>query len=114
MFSTVLALSLVAAIETRCIRVNNPGCIDRVERQVWQGEVRPCTDSRIACFENPIYGIRAQAMILLKYQKDYNLRTIRDIIDRYAPATENSPDTYARYIAEALSVDSGEEIDFTE
>lgn len=98
-------------VTPRCLRINNPGCVQRVQKQIWLGEVRPCRDTLHVCFENIIYGVRAQAMTLLTYQKEHGLKTTQAIIARYAEA---NTDNYANFVAEALYIKPHEEIDLTE
>ena len=88
----------------RGIRNNNPGNI-RVGDD-WRGlaEWADMTASQkneksFCVFIAPVYGIRALARLLLTYQLRYSLDTVRLIIDRYAPDTENDTNAYAEHVA---------------
>lgn len=51
-------------------------------------------------FKSPIYGIRALARTLIKYQDKHRLCTIRQIIGRWAPATENDTVAYIKAVSD--------------
>ena len=86
----------------RGIRNNNPGNLRRTDT-AWQGLVERQTDSDFFMFKSPIYGIRAMARVLISYQVKHELRTIRQIIERWAPENENDTAAYV----EAVSTDMG-------
>ena len=86
----------------RGIRNNNPGNLRRTDT-AWQGLAEQQTDSDFFMFRSPIYGIRAMARILIAYQVKHGLRTIRQIIERWAPENENDTAAYV----EAVSADAG-------
>lgn len=92
----------------RGIRNNNPGNIDRQtpKRAGWMGAVpdRDLTDPRFEQFVAPEWGIRALARVLVTYQQRHNLRTVRQIIDRWAPPVENNTGAYVAQVAKALGV----------
>lgn len=88
--------------QVRGIRNNNPGNIRRTG-DVWVGEAPDqSTDASFVVFAAPQYGIRALARILRNYY-DSGQTTVRAMITRWAPPSEN--DTEA-YIA-AVTADSG-------
>jgi len=91
----------------RGVRNNNPGNIDRTAT-VWQGENRTeaaiAREPRFAVFDAPEYGFRALVKTLLTYQRKYGLLTVRSIINRWAPPTENNTGAYSAEVAKALSV----------
>lgn len=79
--------------QSRGFRNRNPGNIDWNERNKWQGQVgREETGNppRFAVFQSHEYGIRALAMLLTTYQDRHGLRTIRGIINRWAPPVGDS------------------------
>jgi hypothetical protein len=51
-------------------------------------------------FQSPIYGIRALARTLIKYQDKNGLRTIRQIIGRWAPNVENDTVAYTKAVSD--------------
>ena len=95
---------------SRGIRNNNPGNI-RLSQDKWQGLAAKQTDQEFFVFENPVYGIRAIARILIKYQDDYGLRTIGAIISRWAPTSENNTEAYIKRVAERTGFAADQELD---
>lgn len=87
----------------RGIRNNNPLNL-RDTATVWQGETGQNLDKSFEEFKTPQLGIRAGAKLLLNYQKNYSLYTVNQIINRFAPPTENNTTSYAEHIARALNV----------
>lgn len=85
---------------TRGIRNNNPGNIRR-SKDKWQGLSPTQTDSEFFQFKDPIYGLRALAILLINYQDDHQLRTIERIINRWAPPNENDTGAYALAVAKS-------------
>lgn len=95
----------IAVKPPRGIRNNNPGNIDRRPGVVWQGmSADQSTDPRFVVFEAPEWGIRAIAKILLNYQRQHKLTTVRQMIGRWAPPNENDTNAYAVAVARALGV----------
>lgn len=100
--------------QSRGYRNRNPGNIDWNERNKWQGQRgREATGNppRFAVFESHEYGIRALAMLLTTYQDRHGLRTIRGIINRWAPGNENDTGAYVRHVAQMTGRDPGETLD---
>jgi len=85
---------------TRGIRNNNPGNI-RKSGVVWRGMAPPAeqTDSAFIVFSAPEWGIRALAKILVNYQDLHGINTVRGIINRYAPPSENNTAAYVDAVA---------------
>lgn len=94
--------------KTRGERNNNPGNI-RISSANWQGKIKG-GDSAFETFGDAQAGIRAMAKLLKTYQTKYNLRTVRQIINRWAPASENNTEAYIRSVAGALGVGPDEVI----
>ena len=69
------------------------------------GEV-PSTDKSFRQFKSMVYGIRALIKLLQIYHDTYNLLTVRAIIFRYAPSTENRTDKYIDFVCEYMHVES--------
>jgi len=82
----------------RGIRNNNPGNLRR-SNDPWQGLAEQQTDGDFFVFKSPVYGIRALARTLISYQDKHNLRTIRTLITRWAPAAENNTEAYIKAVA---------------
>lgn len=87
---------------------NNPGNI-RISGTKYQGEIQPSKDRAFKQFESMAYGYRAMFMLLYTYQKRHGLRTIRQMISRWAPPTENFTENYIRYVAQwsEIGADTG-------
>lgn len=98
-----LTLALVGSVSTmtythfqqRGIRNNNPGNIRR-SSDAWQGLAPVQDDPAFFKFESPEYGIRAMVRVLKNYQARHGLNTIRQIIARWAPSSENDTAAYIR------------------
>lgn len=95
---------------SRGLRNCNPGNI-RLSRTKFNGEVRPSRDSAFKQFESMAYGYRAMFVLLDTYHKRYGLSTIRQMISRWAPPTENFTDGYIRFVAERTGIDADAPID---
>jgi len=77
----------------RGIRNNNPGNL-RKSVTKWQGETENDYEKAFEVFKTPVDGLRALMIVLLNYQKKYNLDTVRSIINRWAPPHENDTGAY--------------------
>ena len=85
----------------RGIRNNNPGNI-RIGIN-WLGRVVPGKDVSFVEFKSMPYGVRALYIDLINKHKS-GLRTIRDIIYRYAPPSENLTDAYVAAVAQSMNI----------
>ena len=85
---------------TRSERNNNPGNI-RLTSDRWRGQVLPPPDRGFVTFTEPEWGYRALFVILEGYMIRHGLRTIRGIIGRYAPPSENATAAYIRSVCRA-------------
>lgn len=82
---------------SRGLRNCNPGNL-RISNEKWQGEVCPSRDIAFKQFKNMAYGYRAIFKIIDTYYTKYYLKTIKQIISRYAPSNENSTDDYIDFV----------------
>lgn len=95
----------------RGIRNYNPGNIRHTQNIRWQGSAPNQTDSQYVQFINPRWGIRAIARVLITYQDKRRavdgspIDTVREIIERWAPPSENNTDAYVISVARALGLD---------
>ena len=84
--------------DVRGLRNNNPGNIERNSLYSWRGEVNSLEDAteedRFCQFSSFDYGIRAMYRILKTYRDKHFIRTLRDIISRWAPPSENDTESY--------------------
>jgi len=94
----------------RGIRNNNPGNIRRNE-DPWQGLAERQGDVEFFTFKSSIYGIRTLARTLITYQDKHNLRSIRQIINRWAPSVENNTNAYVRAVAADTGLDADQPLD---
>ncbi|MGE0252410.1 MAG: structural protein [Dongiaceae bacterium] len=94
----------------RGIRNNNPGNLRR-NGDPWQGLAERQGDVEFFTFKDSIYGIRALARTLIAYQDKHGLRTIRQIISRWAPPNENNTNAYVRAVAADTGLDPDQPLD---
>ena len=76
----------------RGIRNNNPLNI-RIGN-TWLGERSNPTDPAFEEFVSMAYGLRAGFIILRRYIRRYHRNTIKQIIETWAPVTENATQKY--------------------
>jgi hypothetical protein len=85
--------------------VNNPGNIRNSGGVKFLGENSMPGDT-FKSFKTLDYGIRAMYVILNSYYSKYGLNTISDIINRWAPPSDNNPTTaYVGYVADKTGID---------
>lgn len=93
----------------RGIRNNNPG---NIEAGIgWKGEVGD--DGRFATFATPEHGIRALALNAVNSQRVHGNDTVLDLINRWAPPSENNTVAYANQVAKALGVGIDDPVDLS-
>ena len=83
---------------SRGLRNNNPGNI-RISRVRYEGEVQPSKDKYFKEFVSMAYGYRAMFVLLDSYRSRYGLCTIRQMLNRYAPPSENFTEGYVRVVS---------------
>lgn len=96
---------------TRGYRNRNPGNIEHVPANKWQGLDDPPSDGRFCRFTSHEFGIRALAALLVTYQDRHKLRTPRAIIERWAPKVENDTAAYIAVVARRIGVGPDDPID---
>jgi hypothetical protein len=62
------------------------------------------SEHRFAVFVSPKWGFRALATVLLNYSHLHGLNTVRGIISRWAPSSENNTAAYVEDVARDLGV----------
>ena len=77
---------------SRGLANRNPGNI-RQSKVRYKGEVQPSRDPAFKQFESLAWGYRAVFVLLHTYRVRHGLRTIRGMISRWAPPSENRTDT---------------------
>lgn len=79
----------------------NPGNI-RISKTVYKGEVVPSQDTAFKQFSSMAYGFRAMFVLLHYYYHRLGLKTVRQIISRYAPESENNTNAYVKWVSDAI------------
>lgn len=95
---------------SRGLRNNNPGNI-RNSSTEWQGEITPSKDKSFKQFTSMAYGYRAVIKLLQNYRKLYHLKTIAELINRWAPSNENNTSAYITRVCKEMQVPSTYVID---
>ncbi|WP_423197431.1 Structural protein P5 [Cupriavidus sp. H19C3] len=108
-------------MQPRGIRNNNPGNIRWGDG--WQGLIAPHmrTDKDFCQFSDPVFGIRAICMCILNYRSKSgipgvgapNIDTVREVISRWAPPSENDTESYIAAVAKSVGVLPNQHIDLT-
>lgn len=93
---------------SRGLRNCNPGNL-RISNEKWQGEVCPSRDTAFKQFKNMAYGYRAIFKIINTYYTKYSLKTIRGVINRYAPPNENNTNAYVDFVSKRVGIGADEE-----
>lgn len=88
---------------SRGLRNCNPGNIRR-SRVRYKGEVLPSNDKEFKQFCSMAYGYRAMFVLLDSYRSKYGLCTIRQMLNRYAPPSENFTEGYIRFVASRTGI----------
>lgn len=94
---------------SRGLRNCNPGNIRR-SKVHYLGEVRPSQDSDFKQFESMAYGYRAMFVLLDSYRRRYALNTLRQMLNRYAPPSENFTEGYIRFVSQKTGILPDEEL----
>ncbi len=92
-------------------RINNPYNIRQYD-QGFLGESGE--DSGFVSFDDPMYGVRAADKVLTTYGTKRGINTIRGLINRFAPPSENDTSNYVNYISGQLGIDPDAEVDLSD
>lgn len=95
---------------SRGLRNNNPGNI-RHDGTRWQGERIPSTDPSFKQFTSMAYGYRAMFKLLTNYARLHGCQTIRKIISRWAPPSENDTAAYIATVSRLTGIAPDQTID---
>ena len=93
----------------RGIRNNNPGNIKLGTK--WDGLADEQSDPVFCIFKEPMMGIRALTKILLTYRFTHKKYTIKDIIERWAPPSENDTEAYITYVSKEMNFKPTDKLD---
>ena len=95
---------------SRGMRNRNPGNIRR-SADPWQGLATDQTDPEFFVFVTVPHGIRAMARVLIAYQDRHGIRSVRRIVNRYAPPSENKTGSYIDVVANRTGFRPDDELD---
>lgn len=101
---------------TRGMDCNNPMNLETTSLFRWKGELRPTVDpEEVLCdFVSTFFGIRAGALDLYNQQILHGLKTWREIINKYAPPSENDTEAYIQAVCKATDVRADDVIDLSD
>ena len=68
----------------------------------WQGMAKGQTDKQFVQFETMTMGVRAAMVILTKYHRDYQLKTVPEIVHRWAPDGGEAEKNYITHVRNTL------------
>lgn len=97
--------------DPRGIRNNNPGNIRKGDP--WEGLAEPQEmtsfqrdEGSFCVFKFPRWGIRAMSRLLMNYQDRFGLRTVEDMIGRWAPPDDNNATAaYVAHVSARMGLD---------
>jgi hypothetical protein len=98
---------------SRGLRNLNPGNIRRGSFR-YKGEIKESTDAAFRQFESIEWGYRAMFVLLHTYEVKHRCHTLRDIINRYAPPSENNTANYLRRVVDATHLSPDDSISTTD
>lgn len=87
----------------RGIRNNNWLNIKYNQANAWNGQTGK-DDKGFSVFSDPVYSIRA-GFKLLKNYRSKGIKTLEQMISRFAPATENKTANYISFVASKAGID---------
>lgn len=96
----------------RGLRNNNAGNIRKSSTR-YLGEVRPSSDKAFKQFETRGWGYRAIFVLLESYSKR-GYKTLRQMINRYAPPSENHTEIYLKYVCDCAMTSADIQLDITD
>jgi hypothetical protein len=94
------------------IRLNNPCNLVHVGRNKWQGLADPPNEGRFCRFISPAFGIRAAALNVIAYQDRHGIHTIKALVEKWAPISENDTASYVRSVAKRSGYGATTPLDF--
>lgn len=80
--------------KTRGVRNCNPANIRKNTSNKWLGRTFVTTDPSFCQFTSMVYGVRALIVLLRNYVSKFGCKSIKDIICRFAPPSENNTKGY--------------------
>jgi hypothetical protein len=104
-------------LQTRGYRNRNPGNIRHAKGVRWQGQADQQPDGAFVSFTDHKWGIRALCRVLITYQDGRRagdgskIDCVRDIIERWAPPSENNTKSYQDHVAKLMKVGVDDTLD---
>jgi hypothetical protein len=100
--------------KARGIRNNNPFNI-RISGSSWRGKREKAlnTDGAFEQFDTMENGLRAGLKLLQNYYHKKGLKSVLDILNTFAPPTENHTNTYAAFVSKFTGFPLSTAIDLT-
>ncbi len=83
----------------RGLRNCNPLNIIKTKNTVWLGQIHTDAEQTFCQFSEMVYGCRAALKLLRTYYTKYGCTTLRRIISRWAPESENNVQAYIRNVS---------------
>lgn len=94
------------------LRNKNPGNLRPSSRYKWRGEVGE--NRGFVVFDTDQHGLRAMARNLRNQQRLHGLNSIREVINKYAPDSENDTEAYISFVSKRTGFDENQTLDLTE
>jgi hypothetical protein len=94
---------------SRGIRNNNPGNIKLNAKNAWQGKVAQGTDDTFEQFKDPLSGLRAMAVLLVRHY-DKGARSIPQLVSIWAPPNENKTAWYIKAVVRQTGFGEDEQL----
>lgn len=88
---------------SRGLRNNNPGNIRRSSTH-WLGLSHFQNDSQFCQFEKMEFGVRALLVLLRTYYNKHHCNTIKKVISRFAPSSENNTENYIKFVCSFVAL----------
>lgn len=101
----------------RGVRNCNPGNIRMPPKKLedkdkFEGEIRPSKDKSFRTFVKMAYGYRAMHYLLRKYKNKYSLNTLEQMINRWAPPSDNNKtEVYIDFVCDRTGIGRKEIVD---
>lgn len=80
---------------------NNPANIRYNSANIWLGQIEP--KNGFCQFKDMEYGLRALMFLIRNYIVKHRKRSVSQIINRFAPVSENNTSAYIRFCTTFLS-----------
>jgi len=88
----------------RGLRNNNPLNIVWNKNNQWVGQSDARTDKVFCEFKEIRHGWRAAFLLLRRYYLRWDIETVRDVIFRWAPTSENNSQAYYERVVELMKI----------